>query len=101
MQRYNVKQATARIQALSLCRVGAIMLATLVASGLIHAYAQGITFNTTDDGMSLAGMFFAKLDSMNAKHMSGAMAKVRLPHPSQNIGKMLLYSSIPLQTGFL
>jgi hypothetical protein len=77
-----------------MCRVEAFMLATLVASGLTNVNAQGITFNTTDDGMSLAGMFFAKLDSMNAKHMSGAMAKVRLQHPSPNIGIMLMYSLI-------
>jgi hypothetical protein len=53
------------------------MLAPLIASGESNVSAQTVTFNTTDDGLSLAAMFFAKLESMHAKHISGAMGKVR------------------------
>jgi hypothetical protein len=52
------------------------MLATLVVGVLPNAYA--ITLNTTDDGLSVAGIFFAKLETLHAKHMSGEIGKVRL-----------------------
>jgi hypothetical protein len=54
------------------------MLATFIAVVMPNATAQTITFNTTDDGLSIAGMFFAKLETLHAKHMSGEMGKVRL-----------------------
>jgi hypothetical protein len=37
------------------------MLATLIANGVPNASSQGITFNATDDGLSIAGMFFESL----------------------------------------
>jgi hypothetical protein len=77
------------------------MLATLIASDVSNVNAQTVTFDTTDDGLSLAGMFFAKLESMHAKHLSGAMGKVRLRHPPQNPCVMLMYSDTPLQTGLV
>jgi hypothetical protein len=52
------------------------MLASLIVGVLPNAYA--ITLNTTDDGLSVAGMFFAKLEILHAKHMSGEIVKVRL-----------------------
>jgi hypothetical protein len=51
------------------------MLATLMVVVLPNAHA--ITLNTTDDGLSVAGIFFAKLETLHAKHMSGDIGKVR------------------------
>jgi hypothetical protein len=65
------------------------MLAALIAKRVSNADAQAIAFNTTDDGMSLAGMFFAKLETMHTKHMSGAVGKVRLQPPQQCTSIML------------
>jgi hypothetical protein len=42
------------------------------------ANRQDNHFYTTDDGLSIAGMFFTKMDTLHAKHMSGEMGKVRL-----------------------
>jgi hypothetical protein len=58
------------------CRDGALMLATLMVGVLSKAYA--ITLNTTTDGLSVGGIFFAKLENLHAKHMSGEIGKVRL-----------------------
>jgi hypothetical protein len=62
--------------ALRCCRVGAFMLATLMVGVVPNAYA--VTLNSTDDGLSLAGMFFSKLETLRAKHMSGQIGKVSL-----------------------
>jgi hypothetical protein len=55
---------------------------------LMAAYIAGfvtstnaITLNTTDDGLSVAGMFFAKLEMIHSKLMSGDVGNVRLQAP--------------------
>jgi hypothetical protein len=50
------------------------MLATLMVGVLSNAYA--ITLNTTDDGLSVGRIFFAKLEILHAKHMSSEVGKV-------------------------
>jgi hypothetical protein len=52
------------------------MLASLIASGGRCANAQGITFNNTDDDLSLAGKFIARLEKLHQQHMKGSMGKV-------------------------
>jgi hypothetical protein len=60
------------------------MLATLIAGGVPKVNSQSISLDTVplekvDDNLSIAGMFFAKLETIRAKHMSGDTRKVRLP----------------------
>jgi hypothetical protein len=50
------------------------MLATCMV-GVVPS-ANAVTLNATDDGLSLAGMFFAKLEILHAKHMSGETGQV-------------------------
>jgi hypothetical protein len=57
------------------CRVGAFMLAAVMAGLLPDAKAS--TLNTTDDGLSVAGIFFAKVETFHAKLMSGDIGLVR------------------------
>jgi hypothetical protein len=88
------------------CRVGAFMLATLIVGGEPNVNAQSISldkvkFNATDDGLSIAGMFFAKLETMHAKHMSGGIGKVRLPPPTQCTCIVLIRTYTPLKTSSL
>jgi hypothetical protein len=76
MPNYSNVHGSADVHILITCRVGAIMLATLIAGRVPSANAQSIsldtvTFKTTDDGLSIPGMFFAKLETLHAKHMSG------------------------------
>jgi hypothetical protein len=71
-------QGSASVHTLISCRVGAFKLATCIASGVPNASSKGITFNATYDGFSIAGMIFAKLNTLHAKHMSGEIGKVRL-----------------------
>jgi hypothetical protein len=61
------------------------MLATLMVGILPNSYA--ITLNTTDDGFSMAGIFFAKLETLHAKHMSGEIGKVRLGAFQRALGR--------------
>jgi hypothetical protein len=82
------------------------MLASLLAGGVPNANAQNVSvsalaFNSTDDGLSIAGMFFAKLDMMHAKHMSGKAEKVCLQPSSQCTCILLMFSFAPLQARFL
>jgi hypothetical protein len=77
------------------------MLATLIASGVSKVNSQTVTFNTTDDGLSLAGMFFARLETMHAEHISGALGKVRPRYPQHNKCYMLMNSYTRLQTELL
>jgi hypothetical protein len=82
------------------------MLASLLAGGVPNANAQNVSvsalaFNSTDDGLSIAGMFFAKLDMMHAKHMSGKAEKVRLRPSSQCTCIIFMFSFAPLQAGSL
>jgi hypothetical protein len=74
-------QGSGGVHTLKSCRVGAFMVASLLAGRVPNTNAQGVSlsaiaFNTTDDGLSIAGMFFAKLDKIHAKHMSGEIVKV-------------------------
>jgi hypothetical protein len=61
---------------LSCCRVGAILLATLIAVGVSNANAQSFNLNTTDDSVSIGGMLFAKLETLRAQQRSGEAAEV-------------------------
>jgi hypothetical protein len=82
------------------------MVASLLAGRVPNTNAQGVSlsaiaFNATDDGVSIAGMFFAKLDKIHAKHMSGEIVKVRLSPQSQCFCIMTVYFHTPFQTGLL
>jgi hypothetical protein len=52
------------------------LLAAIIA-GIVPS-TNAITLNTTDDGLSVAGMFFAKLEMIHSKLMSGDIGNVRL-----------------------
>jgi hypothetical protein len=55
------------------------MLATLIVVVKQSTYA--VSLNTTDDGLSVAGIFFAKLETLQAKQMSGEIGKAfPIPH---------------------
>jgi hypothetical protein len=70
------------IHALTLCRVMVqMLLAAFIVGGMPHINA--ITLQRTEDGLSVAGMFFAKLETFHAQLMSGDMGQVRLQVPSQ------------------
>jgi uncharacterized integral membrane protein len=69
-------RGSAFVHALRVCRVGALMLATLIVGVVQNTNA--VTLNSTDDGLSLPGIFFAKLEALHAKHMSGDIGTVRL-----------------------
>jgi hypothetical protein len=88
-------QGSAGVHLFITCRIGAFMLATLIAGGVPKANAQSIsldnvTFKATDDGLSIPGMFFAKLETMHAKHMSGEIGKVCLRPPAHCRGISLM-----------
>jgi hypothetical protein len=53
-----------------------MFLAAVIACGVPNTNADAL--DATDDGLSLAGMFFAKLETMRASLRSGDIGNVRL-----------------------
>jgi hypothetical protein len=94
-------QGSAGVHALLAFRIGALMLATLITGGVQNVNAEAITFKSTDDGLSVAGMFFAKLESLHARHMSGKMGKVRMCLTIECKCMIHMCINNPLQTNFL
>jgi hypothetical protein len=76
MLNYSSVQGSALLHTFTMRRVEPVMLATLMLSVVQNTNA--VTLNVTSDGLSLPGMFFAKLETLHAKHMSGGIGKVRL-----------------------
>jgi hypothetical protein len=56
------------------------LLATLIA---VAQQSNAMTLNVTDDGMSMTGVFFSKLEAFRAKRKSEDIGTVRWPAPSQ------------------
>jgi hypothetical protein len=77
------------------CSVGAVVLAALMA-GLVPD-ARASTLNTTDDGLSVAGIFFAKVETFHAKMMSGDVGMVRFWALFQCTCFLLMFRFTPLQ----
>jgi hypothetical protein len=60
----------------TLCRVvSCMLLAAIIACCASNTNA--VTLNATEDGLSLSGMFFSKLETMHAKLVSGDTGTVR------------------------
>jgi hypothetical protein len=70
------------------------VLAALMA-GLVQD-AKASTLNATDDGLSVAGIFYAKVETFRAKMMSGEVGKVRLG-PFQCTSFVLMFRYTALQ----
>jgi hypothetical protein len=51
------------------------LLATLLG---VMQNVNAVTLNTTEDGLSVTGMFFTKLEAIRARNMRGEEAMVRL-----------------------
>jgi hypothetical protein len=51
------------------------LLAAIMA--IVH-HANAVSLNKTEDGLSITGMFFSKLEAVRANHMRGEGATVRL-----------------------
>jgi hypothetical protein len=52
-----------------------MLLATIIAFGVPNTHSA--TLNATEDGISLSGMFFSKLETMRSKLISGGTGNVR------------------------
>jgi hypothetical protein len=56
-----------------------MLLAAIIACCAPNSNA--VTLNATEDGLSLSGMFFSKLETMHAKLVSGDTGNVRSKSP--------------------